>query len=450
MASVSFCIPSQLALSERDPQLIIAYQAQHIYRWQDWLCQVKYYASRFICTSYKSYVLTVENSWNFLIGLFALWYAGKKIIIPPNNLPLTLLQISTEFDAILNDSDFQKEYSFLPEYLVQPLRAEECELIIYTSGSTGEPKAILKTLKQLEAEIEVLHQMWGARYNRAKRIVSTVPHHHIYGLLFRLLWPLAAAVPFEVELFKLPDELFRQASLTHPIILVSSPAHLSRLPELIDISKFLTFVNICFSSGGAVTPETAGQFIEASGFSPIEVLGSTETGGIAWRQQKQNDVAWSALPKVICTQAPDTSLVVQSPFVRASWKTADSVEFLADGRWILKGRLDRIIKMEEKRLSLEELETNLCQHAWVEKSYSLVLEKKRPMLCVAIVLTVEGLKQLKSLGKASVVQALRHYLLQHYDRVLLPRRWRFMKQLPLSEGGKICRLSLLRNFEEQH
>lgn len=48
--------------------------------------------------------------------------------------------------------------------------------------------------------------------------------------------------------------------------------------------------------------------------------------------------------------------------------TADAARIHADGRFELLGRLDRIVKLEEKRISLPMLEQALMAHAWVAET----------------------------------------------------------------------------------
>ncbi|MFP3656715.1 AMP-dependent synthetase, partial [Burkholderia sp. SIMBA_052] len=62
--------------------------------------------------------------------------------------------------------------------------------------SSGRPKPIRKTLAQFNAEVHTLERQWGALVGDATMLAS-VPHHHIYGLLFRVLWPLAAGRAFD-------------------------------------------------------------------------------------------------------------------------------------------------------------------------------------------------------------------------------------------------------------
>jgi acyl-coenzyme A synthetase/AMP-(fatty) acid ligase len=79
-------------------------------------------------------------------------------------------------------------------------------LTLYTSGSSGAPKPIHKTLAQFNAEVHTLEAQWGALVGDAT-VLGSVPHHHIYGLLFRVFWPLAAGRAFDRALSMEPQHL---------------------------------------------------------------------------------------------------------------------------------------------------------------------------------------------------------------------------------------------------
>ncbi len=85
--------------------------------------------------------------------------------------------------------------------------------------------------------------------------------------------------------------------------------------------------------------------------APVEIYGSSETGGIAWRQTES---LWQPLPGVQLALNTEGALRIDSPWLALGQteQTADAAELFADGRFALRGRLDRIIKLEEKRISL--------------------------------------------------------------------------------------------------
>jgi acyl-coenzyme A synthetase/AMP-(fatty) acid ligase len=65
---------------------------------------------------------------------------------------------------------------------------------VYTSGSTGAHQACPKTAAQLLGEAAALVGCFGVA--AGQRVIATVPPHHLYGLLFSVLVPLAAAASF--------------------------------------------------------------------------------------------------------------------------------------------------------------------------------------------------------------------------------------------------------------
>ncbi|MFA2535919.1 acyl-CoA synthetase family protein, partial [Pseudomonas chlororaphis subsp. aurantiaca] len=169
---------------------------------------------------------------------------------------------------------------------------------------------------------------------------------------------------------------------------------------------------------------------------PTEILGSSETGGIAWRQ---GDNLWQAFAGVELSQDSDGALLIASPYLPAGHveHTADAARIAADGRFELLGRLDRIVKLEEKRISLPMLEQALAGHAWVAEARLGVVRENRASLGALLVLSEQGLHALRNQGRRALTQALRQHLSQHCEALALPRRWRLLRQLPLNSQGKL-------------
>jgi acyl-coenzyme A synthetase/AMP-(fatty) acid ligase len=142
--------------------------------------------------------------------------------------PGYLADLSDAYDVALTDADTPR-HGVPPasEYPIDP----QAPLTLYTSGSSGAPKPIRKTLAQFSAEVHTLEKQWGALAGNAT-VLGSVPHHHIYGLLFRLLWPLAAGRPFDRAISIEPQHLQARIAQCGPSVVVSTPAQLSRWPAL--------------------------------------------------------------------------------------------------------------------------------------------------------------------------------------------------------------------------
>jgi acyl-coenzyme A synthetase/AMP-(fatty) acid ligase len=390
-------------------------------------------------------VLAAADAWNFAAAFFGCLAANKVVLIPPNFLPATLASMSNADAAVLDDAAIAQLAPAEPEARTI---AADARIELYTSGTAGEPRRIVKHLSQLDAEVAVLEAMFGKRVG-ASTIVGTVPHHHIYGLLFRLLWPLASRRAFEVEACGEPHTLEATLKRHARCALVSSPAQLSRLTHLVDLPRYRSRIAEVFSSGGPLAAADAAAVGAALGEAPVEVYGSTESGGVAWRRQSASD-AWTPLREVSVRLGEAAALVVRSPFASADGTEltlADAAHLLPDGRFRLLGRLDRIVKIEEKRVSLGAMEAKLREHPWVRDAAAVLLASRRNIVGAAAVLAPEGCRTLESDGRGAVVGALRAHLSQHVEAVALPRRWRFPQALPYNERGKLTRVGVAALFD---
>jgi 4-coumarate--CoA ligase (photoactive yellow protein activation family) len=318
-------------------------------------------------------------------------------------------------------------------------------LILFTSGSTGNPEPVAKSFAQLESEIAALDSQWGRQLDGAI-ISASVSHHHIYGLLFRLLWPLCAGRPLIVRERDYWEELAADARTYQPLAIVSSPAHLSRIPPL-DWPAQARLVAV-FSSGAPLTTAAALVAKERLGCAVTEVYGSTETGGIGWREQDQSG-DWTCLPGVeIAVDAETARLQVRSPHLPDDqWYTsADRASLEESGRFSLCGRIDRIAKVGGKRISLSAVERLLEQQPGVAQARLVLLAERGERLGAVVVLDNEGNKQLVDQGKSSINQQLKAALETSVDRVAIPRYWRYLGELPRNRQGKTTQAELAQLF----
>ena len=378
----------------------------------------------------------LEDAADLAIALLGAWRAGASVLLPADLQAQTRQRWSNEVDLWLTD---QPDDAHLGDYRQSPLSPasldlDQCRLSLCTSGSSGEPKRIEKSLRQLANEVEALEQLWGADLGPAC-IIGSVATQHIYGLLFRVLWPLCAGRPFMRRQLAFPEDLQR-ASREHPAFAwVASPALLKRMGDNLDWPA-LSAVRRVFSSGGALPAEAAQSLQQRLHQWPTEIFGSSETGGIAWRQ---GHAPWQPFAGIKLSQDDDGALLIASPYLPAGHieQTADAARIAADGRFELLGRLDRIVKLEEKRISLPMLEQALMTHAWVAEARLGVVQENRASLGALLVLTEAGLHALRNQGRRTLTEQLRHHLSEHCEALALPRRWRLLRQMPLNSQGKL-------------
>jgi acyl-coenzyme A synthetase/AMP-(fatty) acid ligase/3-hydroxymyristoyl/3-hydroxydecanoyl-(acyl carrier protein) dehydratase len=387
----------------------------------------------------KRYALCVDDPFDFASALFALFACGKEPVIPANATPGYLADLSGAFDAVLTDADLQDPgMPALPDGHSSTSIDPDAPLTLFTSGSSGAPKPIHKTLGQFNAEVHTLEAQWGGLVGDATMLAS-VPHHHIYGLLFRLLWPLAAGRAFDRTISIEPLHLQQRIDRCGATVVVSTPAQLSRWPALSGFATLSPAPRAFFSSGGPLAAEAAFQYTNAFDAAPFEIYGSTETGGIAWRRQDESD-AWQPVTGIEVRRDEDGALNVRSPHLgHDGWhRTDDAISLDDDGRFRLWGRLDRVIKLDGKRVSLPELEARLALHPCVAQAAVVPLEgATRERIGALVALSDAGSDALQGEGRLALAKTLRRHLAAYFDVVVLPRHWRFRIALPFDARGKL-------------
>jgi acyl-coenzyme A synthetase/AMP-(fatty) acid ligase len=243
----------------------------------------------------------------------------------------------------------------------------------------------------------------------------------------------------------------RAAAVHGDCAIVSSPAFLSRIADYADLPP-ADQVRAVFSSGAPLPDVAAQRLKEQWGHAAIEVYGSTETGGVAWRAWAgpEERPLWRPIEGVATELREETAgdrLWVKSGCTWAQdWAaTGDLAKHRGDGFELL-GRADDVVKFEDKRVSLNEMRSRLLAHPWVSDARLLLLEGRRTFIGAVVILNDEGRAGLAASGKAAMNDTLREWMRKHYEALLVPRKWRFVDSLPDNDMGKIERARLQSLF----
>ncbi|ENV95712.1 hypothetical protein F937_00381 [Acinetobacter calcoaceticus ANC 3680] len=388
-----------------------------------------------------TWALWEADSYEFLVLFFAALLAEKQVLLPPNRVRELEQDFAAQQIYFLKRQDVEKVVPL--SLTLDDAFLEQAQLYFYTSGSTGEPKKIPRTLRQLLNEVQGLSQSFT--FDEHAIAIATVSHQHIYGLLFKLLLPLATGRSFYSPQMAFPEDVV-QAQKQLEILelsnyLISSPALLKRWTTDVILQQ----CQMVFSSGGKLE----------SGVRPllnrpiIEVLGSSETGGIAHRAKDED--AWTAFSNV-AIRIEDQQLMVKSNHAyEDDWITTGDGAAWSDATcqtFKLMGRTDRIIKLEEKRLSLDAIEQSIQALDAVQQCHVLVLEHEhRQILGCIVVLKEHAREQLQLLGKSAFVGHLKQQLKDNLETIAIPRQWRFLSQLPQNSQSKLNKSYLQTLFK---
>lgn len=425
----------------------------HMVSHAEFIARVRQWHARLLDLPGTRLAVYFTDSIEFAAALFGAWHAGKTVYLPSDTLPATCAALRPAVDACVGEFPpdctplAAPEENIGGEEAFTPLHPDFAGLVVYTSGSTGTPQAIPKKLSQLASEVATLEKLFGAAAASAD-VVATVSHQHIYGLLFKVLWPLAASRPIHARSLTYPEEL-AQTTAARDCILISSPAHLKRLPDSPAWTSARHRARAVFSSGGPLPLEVVHVTTQLLDQVPVEVYGSSETGGIAWRQ-RHADESWSVMPGVEARIAEDGGVLeIRSPHLPdANWfRTSDRAQVNDDGRLTIHGRVDRIVKIEEKRISLDLIEAQLLKSALVREARVLVIDGQRQRVAAFVVLSDAGHDTLNTAGKHALNCLLRDLLADAVERIALPRTWRYLDALPVNAQGKTTQAELLALLE---
>lgn len=371
------------------------------------------------------WIIGAQDGYQFAVDLLAVVLSGRHALVPQNHRPDTLAGMRSRHpQAVLCEAA-----SRTPGF--SEWKPSEFGTVSFlTSGSTGEPKAATRSFGALLAEAEAIEGLFGEEVGSAQ-VIGTVPHHFIYGAIFRIIWPLWSGRAFHAEPLSDVGAVLARLRGEGDFALVSSPSFLERVPvaEIVGLKALRTV----FSSGSPLRSEVAARWS-----SPLEIYGSTETGGIAWRRQFRGGEDWQAMPGVKLASDRSGQLQVESPFLAAGGGlTSDLVKMRDGSRFELVGRSDGIVKVEGRRVSLAELETAVCSHPHVS-ACRLVQIESGGRLGAIVVPKVD----LPSLDYSVLTHDLRSMLLKTQDAVVVPRRWKFLPRIPSDQRGKVSQSEL--------
>jgi acyl-coenzyme A synthetase/AMP-(fatty) acid ligase len=125
----------------------------------------------------------------------------------------------------------------------------------------------------------------------------------------------------------------------------------------------------------------------------------------------------------------------------------DQVRFTGGGRFELLGRGDHLAKIEDKRVSLAEIERYLLESPWIKDVAAVALDDgARQYVGIVAQLTADGATALASRGRRSLSDALKTSLKSRIERVAVPRKFRYVEAVPVDAQGKRQRALLAQLF----
>lgn len=342
------------------------------------------------------------------------------------NLPDGMLPITLDASS--------EEGNLMPEH---PIDVNRELLMLYTGGSTGKNKVWSKTICNIFSEAFFLAEKYAVSQN--DRIVATVPPYHIYGLLYSILAPFVASAQVAAGMYSYPHEINAAIQDHSASILVSVPMHYKILNGQ-PLKR--TSLRLAFSSAGRLDDADGDAFFRQTGIGVVEVFGSTETGGMAYRCRSVGQKGFTPFENMRAWKIIGDRLYIDSVYISPAapknedgfFITDDRVQPLDDTSFVLLGRTDGIVKVGGKRVDLERVWEKLMRMPNVADAYVYAVPAAggRENDIIALVS-----------GRVDR-RCFRQMLAGRIEPHEIPRQIKFVSAIPITKTGKYNRAAIER------
>lgn len=311
-----------------------------------------------------------------------------------------------------------------------------------TSGSTGAPKRITRNLLSCEGEAAASAPVFGIG-SENEMVASTAPLIHSYGLCQTFLFPILRGHCVFDEMICGVSMLEDASKRADKLIFATTPAFLKRIdPEI----RFKGCIRV-ISAGGILPQKALKNAQTVFGLDSVtEIYGCTETGAIAYRKSHEggepaipllgNKV--SALRDGAIVSSGTGTICLYSPYTADSPFLGDDViNVREDGSFDIIGRSGRIVKIEDVRISLDEIEHALREDPKIADA-AVIAYRRGERVYVGAVAALENpaQKQREENGHGAFFKEIRTRLRGKIIDLSMPRKIIIAEELPHLANGK--------------
>lgn len=405
--------------------------AKRIYTIKDLKTIIAPLAVELLKNPVKNVLILSENNFDFVINFLSAVFAKKEIFLLSDLKKASLL----DFEYIIlkkvcgsKNADCTNFEFFIPDF-------QNTFATVFTSGSTGKPKRVKKSFENIFIEAqEIIYAAESVLDRELTPVLTSSTPYHMFGLTCWMFLPF-----FDLERFLLNarEVVYPDRAEFGGAIFISTPSFLEKFKKydvVLDETPILVM-----TAGDRLKDETYDYF-EKYNVPVLDIYGSTETGVIAYKTEK-NEQILCCFKSVEIDSDADSQIVIKSPyFLEKRAVLCDIIERIDSKHFRLKNRSDRIVKIQEKRVSAIEIETFVKNLEMIEDAYCFKYGEK---LACAAVLDDSGKSfylDKENGGPQKLIKKLKLGLKDKSE--IIPQKWRFLHEIPKTKTGKIDKLRI--------
>lgn len=295
------------------------------------------------------------------------------------------------------------------------------ELVFRTSGSAGQPKPCMHRLDTLLQEVRELAPLLPGR----RRILCAVPSHHIYGFLFSLLLPRALGLDAGAFVDLRASSPARLAGLLREGDLVV--AHPEYWRAALEVTPAFP-AGVAGVSSTAPCPDELARALSGRGLGQLlQVYGSSETGGVGWRNRAGAPFTRFSYWR----RDGDDALLRALPGGAVRYPCQDRLEWSGDDHFLPAGRLDQAVQVGGTNVFPAAVARTLCTHPEVQQASARLMREDEGRRIKAFIVPRADVSDLA--GLAARLDLWARSVFSNAER---PAAFSFGARLPRTAGGK--------------